>query len=96
MENRKPLTPEERKWLAASTDPKKLKRALRMQYALAILFALLVVAGAIYHYSHDSGSFGVVLLGAFAAQLLAQLFNLYVTRNLLREHDRLHQENNSK
>ena len=68
----------------------------RAQYALAILFALLLVAAAIYGYSHDSGSDGVVLSGAFAAQLLAQLFNLYVTRNLLREHDRLHQENNSK
>ncbi|WP_297606641.1 hypothetical protein [uncultured Alistipes sp.] len=67
-----------------------------MQYALAILFALLLVAAAIYGYSHDSGSYGVVLSGAFAAQLLAQLFNLYVTRNLLREHDRLHQKNNSK
>lgn len=96
MENRKPLTPEERKWLAASKSPKKLRRALRIQTVLAVAFALLLVAGAIRYNNPDSGHIDIVLLVAIAAQLLAQLFNIYITRNQLREHDRLNQEENSK
>lgn len=97
MEICKPLTPEEKKWLAASTDPKKLRRALKTQYILAVLFAIPFIAGVVYNiYSQDCGGFGLVLLGAFAVQLFAQLFNIYVTRNQLREHDRLNQEENSK
>lgn len=96
MPKNKQLTPEEKKWLAASKSPKKLRRALRIQTVLAVAFALLLVAGAIRYDSPNSGHINAVLLVAIAAQLLAQLFNIYVTRNQLREHDRLKQEENSK
>lgn len=68
-----------------------------MQYALAVLSALLLAAGLCCCFIWQSlPNFLVVLVGVSAAQLLAQSFNIYVTRNLLGERDRLDQENNSK
>lgn len=96
MADKKPLTPQERTWLTSATDPQKLQRALRVQYFLVILLFATILAGLVVYglYPDWENVFWLVL---FAIQLLVQLFNIRINRQLLKERKRLEQQNeNSK
>jgi len=92
MTKGKPLTPQERKWLAEATDPNKIRRALKIQYGISIvlLSALTAYLLAACFSSIDLNCIWIVL---FTMQLLAQHFNIRTNRHLLKERERLDEEN---
>lgn len=95
MTKKKPLTPQERKWLAAATDPDKIRRALKVQYGISIVLLLLILASLLYACIDSDGfdRFGGFWIGLFTIQLLAQYFNIRMNRHLLKERARLDKAN---
>lgn len=90
--DKKPLTPQERKWLAAATGPQKLRSAIKMQYFIVFILTTSLIAVLIYKLFNREWEWTPFWIILLIIQLSAQLFNIRTNRHLLKEHERLNQE----